>query len=949
MLYEQYQIRVQQHLAKVQKILKTAAIILLVIGALCAAVLAFEYARGSFTAELSCPDMTYGEAFQPGAAAFFCPVRYEFQGEDGIWTEDFPTQTGLFRLRGKTVNRLGVVRYSNEVSFTLEPRVLSVSPRDLALEYGDRPELTAEDLVLEGLAEGDHVSSFALSLDTTLLGQQEVRVTDLVIQNAAGQDVTGCYALHTADGTATVSKRLLALESATASKQYDGAPLSSQEIEILRGSLAPGHRWELVFPASQTEIGKTENAFTIRIYDEQGRNVTECYELQLVFGDLRVTKRVIAIQTNSDEKIYDGEPLTGSSYELLSGSLLEGHRLSVEFSGSSSIPNTWKNKANAVVLDENGKAVADIYEITQIYGTLTIHKRPLAIKIGSASKVYDGKVLICKDYTITEGTLLEGHRLTVYLYSSITDPGRITNELDFHVLNQKNNKVTECYEFHLTYGTLEILGDGSQGGEDGEGGSTNFDPESWISQNPSTPSNATVFQLYSSETRAFYLKGMSYGSYNGQLFKSAEPYHSKTFPYDQDTGYQSPGIEASKYGEAKISLKYTESGPGTALLPYGLYAVSDTNWYTVNDVCATLSDKAYAADLPLYIADYAKALSSGDYKYWANDEELQYREYVYDNYLGLPEKTRAAVLQYMQEHGITQELSIEEIAACIQAAGTYNLQYDPIPADCDDIVMYFLTVSKEGVCQHFAAAGTVIFRALGYPARYVTGYYVQAQADQWVDVPAKNAHAWVEIYIDGFGWIPVEVTGSGTGEDQPPTVDTRPKVTIQTHSGSYLYDGTSFLLNAFYFIENNLQPNHEVHFTGSRFCMPEVSLNYPSEFYIYDKRTGERVTDQYNVTILPGTVEILPRKIVISTGSAHKKYDGAPLSCQEYTLLSGSLPEQFTLVVEFPAELTQKGSVENTPIVQVLYYPGGNTSATPIDVTTNFEIEFADIGTLTVF
>ena len=50
----------------------------------------------------------------------------------------------------------------------------------------------------------------------------------------------------------------------------------------------------------------------------------------------------------------------------------------------------------------------------------------------------------------------------------------------------------------------------------------------------------------------------------------------------------------------------------------------------------------------------------------------------------------------------------------------------------------------------------MMFRYCGIPARYVEGYLVQGQGV--VDVTAADAHAWTEIYKDGVGWIPVDVT-----------------------------------------------------------------------------------------------------------------------------------------------------------------------------------------------
>lgn len=82
-----------------------------------------------------------------------------------------------------------------------------------------------------------------------------------------------------------------------------------------------------------------------------------------------------------------------------------------------------------------------------------------------------------------------------------------------------------------------------------------------------------------------------------------------------------------------------------------------------------------------------------------------------------------------------------------------------------DGVENFLRNTKEGYCVQFASAATLILRELGIPARYVEGYV----SDQLSRIDLENfvyggyvrdyqAHAWVEVYFDGVGWIQYETT-----------------------------------------------------------------------------------------------------------------------------------------------------------------------------------------------
>ena len=82
-----------------------------------------------------------------------------------------------------------------------------------------------------------------------------------------------------------------------------------------------------------------------------------------------------------------------------------------------------------------------------------------------------------------------------------------------------------------------------------------------------------------------------------------------------------------------------------------------------------------------------------------------------------------------------------------------------------DGVENFLRNTKEGYCVQFASAVTLILRELGVPARYVEGYIgdelEKISRDDFVYggyVRDYNAHAWVEVWFDGVGWIQYEAT-----------------------------------------------------------------------------------------------------------------------------------------------------------------------------------------------
>lgn len=95
----------------------------------------------------------------------------------------------------------------------------------------------------------------------------------------------------------------------------------------------------------------------------------------------------------------------------------------------------------------------------------------------------------------------------------------------------------------------------------------------------------------------------------------------------------------------------------------------------------------------------------------------------------------------------------------------YSREDIPYPDEDEDFVDQFLFETKRGYCDHFSTSMVVMLRTLDIPARWVKGYtageYVryQSEFEQYIyEVTNNNAHSWVEVYFNGFGWIPFEPT-----------------------------------------------------------------------------------------------------------------------------------------------------------------------------------------------
>ena len=103
----------------------------------------------------------------------------------------------------------------------------------------------------------------------------------------------------------------------------------------------------------------------------------------------------------------------------------------------------------------------------------------------------------------------------------------------------------------------------------------------------------------------------------------------------------------------------------------------------------------------------------------------------------------------------------------LRARATYRLD-SPVPGRGEDAVDVFLFRDRTGFCEQFAAAEVVLLRSAGVPARLVTGFSGGAGAGDRRLLRESDAHAWVEVWFPGVGWVPSDPTAGATlAEDAP--------------------------------------------------------------------------------------------------------------------------------------------------------------------------------------
>lgn len=165
----------------------------------------------------------------------------------------------------------------------------------------------------------------------------------------------------------------------------------------------------------------------------------------------------------------------------------------------------------------------------------------------------------------------------------------------------------------------------------------------------------------------------------------------------------------------------------------------------------------------------------------------EYRFFINGAYTGVPKNSKAAKLfekeQIDPSHITSAEIQvrIKLVREYLNKHTKYSLSPGMLPKG-KDFVDYFLFEKQTGYCTHYATAATILLRSMGVPARYAEGYIITEKDISSVTVPDKaktrtitvkdtNAHAWVEVFLDQYGWIPVEFTpgygGVATGNTKP--------------------------------------------------------------------------------------------------------------------------------------------------------------------------------------
>lgn len=141
---------------------------------------------------------------------------------------------------------------------------------------------------------------------------------------------------------------------------------------------------------------------------------------------------------------------------------------------------------------------------------------------------------------------------------------------------------------------------------------------------------------------------------------------------------------------------------------------------------------------------------------WTPELWKQYTELPNDpRYKELAEKCVSVLRPELAKDPYAQALAIRFY---LEKEGIYSLKSKHSQAE--DPVAHFLFGDKTGYCVHFAHAAAYLMRSLGLPARVGAGYYSDPRnrgRGASILIRSGEAHAWPELYLDGVGWVVMDI------------------------------------------------------------------------------------------------------------------------------------------------------------------------------------------------
>ncbi|MGN0161007.1 MAG: MBG domain-containing protein [Lachnospiraceae bacterium] len=707
-------------------------------------------------------------------------------------------------------------------------------------------------------------------------------------QDFDDQDTTNCadsgvaeYSAFITIGAEISSNGTETTEPVGFTKVYDGSDGLTMTVTYADTSGNVQYQW---YKNGNNPIdGATENAYTIYYVEENANYVCKITPdggnpvyTKSVYA--KITPRPVTIKTNSKEKVYDGTPLTDTTWELSYTGNIQGVPVALGLgdtvtcsvtgtatyvADTSAKNNTYENlvvkHGEKVVYQKDG--TNNNYALTEDLGTLTIKKRPITITADSTSEnewVYDGATHSKNSYTCTaygenpaQGLAGGDVIASVIITGEIQDAGEVANIPSNCVIRkgdiQTGENVTANYAINYVNGLLKVTQKQASITLSGnmnktyDGGLVSDPQQRPASSEGAESAQGAFYEKTGDGTVSFmYYTKDANGNYverTGGAPKDAGTYYVKAFTAET-TNYKAASSDYLQFtiGKREVTLTADNANSvyGQPLATFG-YTQSPSNQILEDDLAGlniqlrtTATSTAPAGIYPITI----------DYTENANyDIDTQNGTYTITN----------AQLS-VQAADVTKEYDGQSYGIAV------DVQANAVAGDANNIKIYYSTT--ELTADNYQRDGSTNELKYAYVNRngttvsdYTVYYYVTCDSYDGVAGSAKVLITPKALTI---------VAGSASAEYNPNQPLTNNTYTIE--GGTSLVPGDKIT---------------DITITGSQDIIGS-SRNVASNAVIHNQNgAGDDVTGCYAITYQPGTLAVGLALQEITAQDLTIEYDGA--------------------------------------------------------------------------
>lgn len=326
-------------------------------------------------------------------------------------------------------------------------------------------------------------------------------------------------------------------------------------------------------------------------------------------------------------------------------------------------------------------------------------------------------------------------------------------------------------------------------------GRVGIDSDGRLSNEEPYYTNQVVMELTASvkPTEPFYLRGFVGGEYQNGRWSPCETKELRKIVVDEmgeeninlaafhyaEWYYEEYPLEEEWKGAVQLKIEYKGNGKRSkyAYVPYysniaGILGEDEGDCVSLDGENGLVREQdVYYLTCYNFGEEICRAVAVAQKQDCLNLSDVQkqaYYKYINLHYAVLPDKSLSQLksLAKAYRYGTQNPILVAQtVQSVLKQTATYSKDLEPVP-EGKDYVEYFLYQQKKGYCEHFATAGTLLVRAKGIPARYVSGYKVSSDSfiqngdgTYTAKVLDSDAHAWTEVYAgDGNGWFPIEMT-----------------------------------------------------------------------------------------------------------------------------------------------------------------------------------------------